>query len=201
MLTFLGISIALLVYLRKVRSKSFVKYPIQENYLDIQYGDNNARVKVFLFMDYNCIHCRNFLINTLPLVKKEFIDSGLMKLNIKLLDFSNNLNIRNAYKMAICLNQYGDFEEINKLLLLETNAVFSDDFVDVFDELIERNSSFAECVISGLSEEYLEDNAYIFIKNQFEGTPTFIINNKIFKGFMDFNAFSKIISDEIRILN
>ncbi|MBI9069427.1 MAG: thioredoxin domain-containing protein [Salinivirgaceae bacterium] len=192
--------LGVLLYFNAKDTSHYVKNEIEEHDFDISYGSEDAPIKVFFFMDYTCVHCRNFLLNTFPKVKKEYIDNGSISFNIKVMTFSNNSNILRAYKTLICLNQYGNFEELNKLLLLETEAIFSKEFDELVEDYTIRNSFFADCLLSGQSEKYLEENMQIFIVNQFSGTPTFIINNRVFKGYKKFCDFSKIIEKELRNL-
>lgn len=187
--------------LLKTNQNNYVKYNVEASCLDISYGNENSKLTIFLFMDYTCVHCRKFLTNVFPDIKKNYIDKGDVRLNIKLLSLSNNPNILNAYKMAVCLNQHGDFSELNNLLLYETQVVFSKQYAQVCDKLIEKNSSYADCMFSGTSGNYLNENAYCFVKNEFSGTPTFVINRKIYKGFKEYEKFAEIIDKELRKLN
>src|SRR3989344_1577925 len=42
-------------------------------------GNENAPVKMIEFSDYQCPFCRKFWIETLPLIKSEYIDTGKVK--------------------------------------------------------------------------------------------------------------------------
>ena len=188
------------VFVTKIDTDNCVNLEIKESYLDIIEGSETAPVQVFMFMDYTCGHCKRFLVETYPQIKSQYINSDRVRFNMKLISFSNNANIKEAYKMAICLNQQGNFKNIHELLLYETSAIFSEEFLIVSDEFVNNSEIFAECMYGEKVETYLQWNLQSFVANQFSGTPTFVINNKFYKGFKNFKDFSKIIEGELRNL-
>lgn len=182
------------------KSEAYTKFEIESSPLDIQYGADEAPLRIIMFMDYTCVHCKRFLLESYPKIYEKYIATGRVKFHLKLITFSNNANINTAYKMAICLNQFGEFEDLNDLLLRETGVVFSDEFLDLEEEFVNRNTSFAACMYGGDADDYLRSNLETFVSNQFSGTPTFIINKKVFKGYKSHDEFSKIIHKELKNL-
>lgn len=174
-----------------------IKTPLQQNSLDIFQGCDTAPLQVYMFMDYTCGHCRRFLNETYPKIKTKYINTGKIQFYIKPITFSVNQNVKNAHKMAICLNQYGDFTHLNELLLQEIQVIFSSEFLALTDEYVNRNTAFAECMYGGIADDYLNSNLKYFVANQFTGTPTFVIGNQVVKGFKDFNDFSKILDKQL----
>ena len=51
---------------------------ITEN--DFVIGDENAPITIIEYASLSCSHCANFHINTLPELKKEFVDTGKAKI-------------------------------------------------------------------------------------------------------------------------
>ncbi len=193
----LGLIVASIVFYRNYYKTEYVKTPIHKSNLDISYGSDNAPIKIFLFMDYSCVHCRNFMVNIFPKLKNEYIDKELVQFNVKIITFANSFQLQNAYKTLLCLNQHGNFEELNMLLLQELEVVFSTEFNELVEDYIDRNSFFADCLLTGESEDYLNRNLGLFFSNQFSSTPTFVVNDKIYKGFMEFEEMQKIIDKEL----
>jgi len=191
------VALLLFFYFNKKDASRIIKN-ITANDLDITYGCDSAPINIIMFSDYNCVYCKKFLLDVFPLVKSEYINKGKIKFILKLISFSSNPQLRKVYKTAVCLNKYGDFEELNKLLLMETDAIYSDQMNELVEDYINRNSFFAECMLSGKADDYLNENRSEFIKNKFSGTPTFIINNKVYKGFMEYGRMIKIINKELR---
>lgn len=174
-----------------------VKEGLTEKELDIVYGSDSADLTVFLFSSYNCSFCRKFFKSVFPELEKEYIDAGKVKLVIKLVTLTNNESVINSLQIAACINKYGNFEKLNELLLLEPKVVYTKEFEDVINELIEKDEFVAECMYGGESEIYISENMLDFKRLNCTGTPTFVINNKIFKGFLDYSKFKKLIEKEL----
>ena len=174
-----------------------VKTEIYEHELDIVYGADTAELTVFLFSNYSCSFCRKFFAFVYPKLKEEYIDKGKVKLVVKPVDLTNNENVINSLKIAACINEYGKFDKLNKLLLFEPQVVYTKEFSDLIDEFIEKDEYVAECMLGGESDEYIVENILNFKALKLTGTPTFIINNKIYKGYSDYDKFKKLVEKEL----
>ncbi len=182
-------------YNHKFQSKT--KKFIIENELDIVYGSKNAPLTVYMFSSYNCAFCRKFFNEVFPLLKKEYIDTERLRFVVKLVDFTQNETIETSLEFAVCVNKYGDFTKLNKLLLTEPKVIFTDEFGKVIDELTLKDDFLAECMFGGEAKEYIKQNYKIFKINGLTGTPTFIINNKVYKGNKKYSRFVEIIEKEL----
>ncbi|PKP10531.1 MAG: hypothetical protein CVU09_06315 [Bacteroidetes bacterium HGW-Bacteroidetes-4] len=189
------ITAALFYWYNKPKAPALFK-PISAGEYDIVFGSANASVQVFVFFDYFCSHCRKFFIDEYPKIEQEFINTNLLQLVLKPVFFSNQTPIVKAYKSAICLNQYGKYHDMHQLLLVEPEAVFSPSFNELIEEYIQRNSMYAECMYAGAVDQYLDETRNLFIANRFKGTPTFVINDKVYKGYLSFSRFQQIIYNE-----
>lgn len=185
-----------LIKKNKTNNNSVVRAPVVQSEWDLTYGNDNAPLAVFMFSDYNCTFCRRFLSDVFPEVQEKLIDEGVIKFIIKLISFSNSQQLKRAYKTAICLNKHGNFDQLNQLLLMEPTAIYTQEFDNLVEDYIHRNSFFAECMLGGAAEEYLMENKKSFIVNQFKGTPTFVVNNKVYRGYMDYEKFERIIKKQ-----
>jgi protein-disulfide isomerase len=190
----LGLAAALYWH-KKPKAPQVVK-PVTREAFDIVFGADEAPIQVYLFFDYFCSHCRKFFIEAYPDIKKEYVDTRKIQLVLKPVFFSTHARIVNAYKTAICLNKHGQYEQMHDLLLVESDVIFSQSFDQLIEEYVQRNSLFAECFYSGSVEQYLDDTRKIFIANRFKGTPTFVINNRMYVGYLSFERFKHIISAE-----
>ena len=197
-----AVFIAVIIFIVLNNSKNFKKdkkarVEIFENELDIVYGVDSADLTIFLFSNYSCSFCRKFFANVYPKLKKDYIDKEKVKLVIKPVDLTNNEKVLNSLKLAVCINEYGKFEKLNRLLLFEPKVVYTEEFNELIDELIEKDEFVAECMLGGEAEEYVLENLLNFKAFKLTGTPTFILNNKIYKGYSDYENFQKIVEKEL----
>ena len=77
--------------------------------------------------------------------------------------------------------------------------IYTEEFGKVIDELTEKDISVAECMYAGESENYLLQNFALFKMIGCTGTPTFIINKKIYKGYRDYTKFTTILEKELQV--
>lgn len=203
-LVFVLIAIILLIVAYKlfINKSFFKKYQrteieIYEQDLDIKYGSDTADLTIFLYSSYNCSFCRKFYTEVYPILKTEYIDKGKVKLVVKLLDFSNNESVENSLKIAVCINKYGDFEKLNELLITEPKVIYTNEFDVIIDEFVEKDEFVAECMLGGESDKYILNNKMEFKNSNFTGTPTFVINNKIYKGYIKYSDFKNLVEKEL----
>ena len=168
-----------------------------ERDLDIVYGSDSADLTIFLFSNYNCAFCRKFYNQVLPELETEYIKTKKVKLVIKPVALTSNESVINSLQLAVCINKYGNFEKLNELLLLEPKVVYTRQFEDLINDLIDKDSFVGECMYGGESEWYIAQNLGDFKKMKCTGTPTFVINNRIYKGFLDYTKFKKLVEKEL----
>jgi protein-disulfide isomerase len=173
------------------------KTEIYEHDLDIVYGSDTADLTIFLFSNYNCSFCRKFYTGVYPKLKSEYIDQGKIRLVTKPVALTNNESVINSLKIAVSINEYGNFEKLNELLLVEPKVIYTKQFNQVVEELIEKDDFVAECMYGGEAESYLSKNFADFKRLNCTGTPTFIINDKIIKGYTPYKKFKIIVEKEL----
>ena len=194
------IAVTFVVYLNNrntFKKDHKVKSKIEEYDLDIVYGSDSANLTIFLFSNYNCSFCRKFYTGVYPKLKSEYIDQGKIRLVTKLVALTNNESVINSLKIAVSINEYGNFEKLNELLLVEPKVIYTKQFNQVVEELTEKDDFVAECMYGGEAESYLSKNLADFKRLNCTGTPTFIINDKIIKGYMPYKKFKIIVEKEL----
>jgi len=77
-------------------------------------GNQDAKISIIAYESLTCSHCANFHINVLPDLKKEFIDTGIAKIEFR--HFPLDIAAFNASKIAQCNNDGGS-DILNSLYL------------------------------------------------------------------------------------
>ena len=163
---------------------------------DVVFGDNAAQKTVFLFASYNCDFCRYFFSRTYPELKTNFLDNGKLNLVVKWVDFDESPEVMKALQAASCIGRFGVYEKFHQLLLVNPTVVFTEDFSRLIDDIMEDNSEIAECILQNNEYEYLRSNVREFRENKLTGTPTFVMNNHAYSGFISYINFKKILAKE-----
>ena len=129
------------------------------------------------------------------------METGKVKLVIKLLDFSPNPNILRAYQAASCISRFGDYSKFHPLLLVNPDVVFTEEFDSLIDDIILDNDEIAECILDNNDYQYLRSNLAEFRANVFTGTPTFVMNENAYRGYRSFEEFESIMKKEFNFKN
>ena len=68
-------------------------------------GDKNAKVTIIAYESLTCSHCANFHKDVYPKLKKEYIDTGLVKIEFR--HFPLDIAAFNASKISQCKKDQG----------------------------------------------------------------------------------------------
>ena len=68
-------------------------------------GNENAKITIIAYESLTCSHCANFHIDVYPQLKKDYIDTGLAKIEFR--HFPLDIAAFKASKIAQCKNDKG----------------------------------------------------------------------------------------------
>ena len=158
-------------------------------------GAKDAKITIIAYESLTCSHCANFHKDVYPKLKREYIDSGLAKIEFR--HFPLDIAAFNASKIAQCKND-------KSLKILESLYSNQQDWVkgNTVDEVNKSLKKFIEKEDFGLNFEQCINNKEIedFVLNdRIEGakkfkinaTPTIIINNKKFEKTLNYKNLKK----------
>ncbi len=180
---------------RELRFRT-VNVDIPDDYQDICYGSDTAQLTIYMFSTYGCRHCRNFLMLDLPYIIQRYVDSGLVRFVIKPIEIAEDPDMLSALQLAVCMNQNGNFDDINELLLTEPTAVYTDDFRQLIDDIMNGNPELAECLVSS-DFAYIKQNNALFDRLGSKGTPIFVIGDHLYRGHRKIEQFCRIVEYEL----
>lgn len=173
---------------------------ISDSDSDISYGSDSACLTIYMFVSYTCRHCRAFLNYDLPQIQKRYIDSGLVRLVLKPIDLAENPDMMSALQLAACMNQNGNADDLLELLITDPFAVYSDDFRQLIDDIIDANPAMAECLLAD-DFSYVRENNLLFSATSSKGTPIFVTNGHLYAGRRNIDRFCEIIDFELKETN
>ena len=173
---------------------------IADSEFDICHGSDTARLTIYMFASYTCRHCRAFLNIDLPKLQNRYIDNGLVRLVIKPIDLSENPDMMMALQLAACLNRNGNADDIQELLLSDPFAVYSDEFRQMIDDVVNSNPILAECLLAD-DFSYIKKNNLLFSATSSKGTPIFVVAGHLYGGRRDVDRFCEIIDYELGRIN
>lgn len=169
---------------------------VVENDIDMVYGSDSARITVYMFVSYTCRHCHNFLLTDLPQIQQRYIDSGLVRFVVKPIDLAENRDMMSALQLAGCMNRDGNADDIRELLLTEPTAVYTNEFRQLIDDIINTNPELAECLVAD-DFSCVKQNNRLFNAIGSKGTPIFVVGGHVYKGRRSSDNFCEIIEYEL----
>ncbi len=163
----------------------------------ISEGNQDAKITIITYESLTCGHCADFHNNVYPQLKKEFIDTGLVKIEFR--HFPLDMAALNASKIAQCNNNGKSdllhflFSNQKKWVIGETIENANENLKKLLkDENISIN--FEKCINNKNIEDYvLNDRIEAVKKFKINATPTIIINNKKFEKSLNYKNLKKTI--------
>ena len=160
-------------------------------------GNKDAKVTIITYESLTCGHCADFHKNVYPQLKKEFIDTGLVKIEFR--HFPLDMAALNASKIAQCNNDGKSdilhflFSNQKKWAIGETVETANENLKKLLkDENIVID--FEKCTNNKKIEDYvLNDRIEGVKKFKVNATPTIIINNKKFDKTLNYKNLKKFI--------
>lgn len=163
-------------------------------------GKNSAKVTVIEFSDFQCPFCRRFFVDTLGQIKKDYIDTGKVKLYYRHFPLSFHPQAQMTAEASECANEQGKFWEFHDKVFEEqekqgpgTITYTVDDVKRWAAETGLNTSTFNPCVDTNKYKEKVTKDQADGQKAGVSGTPTFYINGTQLVGAQPFSAFKAAI--------
>lgn len=160
-------------------------------------GNKNAKITIIAYESLTCSHCADFHNKIYPLLKKEFIDTGLVKIEFR--HFPLDVAAFNASKIAQC--KIGQELKIIESLYSNQQSWIKGKTVEELNknlrEFVKKEGfdiDFEKCIDNKEIEDFvLNDRIEGSKKFKINATPTIIINNKKFEKSLNYKNIKKTI--------
>ena len=158
-------------------------------------GNNNAKITIITYASLTCSHCANFHKEVYPKLKKDYIDTGLAKIEFR--HFPLDVAALNASKIAQC-KQDQSLEILESLYSNQQAWVKGSTIEEVNDNLkkfLKKEGfdiDFEKCINNKEIEDFVLNDRIEGTKNfKVNSTPTIIINNKKFEKSLNYKNLKK----------
>jgi len=162
-------------------------------------GNKDAKTTIIVYESLTCSHCANFHKEIYPLLKKEYIDTGLAKIEFR--HFPLDVTAFNASKIAQCKNNLSTELGLKILESLYSNqqAWIKGNTIEEINKNLKKflkkegfNLDFEKCINNKEIEDFvLNDRIEGTKKFKINATPTIIINNKKFEKSLNYKNLKK----------
>ena len=160
-------------------------------------GQDDAKITIIAYESLTCSHCADFHNNIYPLLKKEFIDTGLVKIEFR--HFPLDIVALNASKISQCKQDQS--LEVMMSLYSDQQAWIKGKTIEEANENLEKfianknfNLDFEKCISDKKIEDFVLNDRIEGAKNfKVNSTPTIIINNKKFDKSLNYKNLKKTL--------
>ena len=160
-------------------------------------GNKDAKITLIAFESLTCSHCANFHKNVFPKLKKEYIDTGLAKIEFR--HFPLDIAAFNASKVSQCNND-GDSKILNSLFANQQKWVKGNTVEEANTNLQKflvsegYDIDFEKCINDKEIEDFVLNDRIDGVKNfKVNATPTIIINNEKFEKTLNYKNLKKAL--------
>ena len=167
----------------------------------ITVGNKDAKITIITYESFTCSHCANFHINIYPELKRDYIDTGIAKIEFR--HFPLDVAAFNASKLSQCKNDGGS-EILDSLYLNQPKWVKGKTIEEVNKNLQKFLKSegfildFNKCTTDKNIENFvLNDRIEGAKKFKINATPTIIINGEKFEKSLYYKNLKKSLEKMI----
>ena len=160
-------------------------------------GNEDAKITIIAFESLTCSHCANFHKDVFPELKKEYLDTGLAKIEFR--HFPLDAAAFNASKVSQCKND-GDSAILDSLYANQQKWVKGSSVQEANENLQKfllsegYSVDFEKCINDKEIEDFVLNDRIEGTKNfKVNATPTIIINDKKFDKSLNYNNLKKFL--------
>ena len=160
-------------------------------------GNKDAKITIIAFESLTCSHCANFHKDVYPQLKKDYLDTGLAKIEFR--HFPLDIAAFNASKVSQCKND-GDSKILNSLFANQqkwvkgSSAEEANKNLEKFLKNEGFDIDFKSCLNNQEIEDFVLNDRIDGVKNyKVNSTPTIIINDAKFKKTLNYKDLKKAL--------
>ena len=188
----------LLIYLGKSTAYSEESSILIVTEDDFVVGNADAPVTIIEYASMSCSHCASFHNNTLPDLKKEYIDTGKVKFVFR--DFPYNFPALLGSMVMRCTPNDVRYDYMNALYklqnqwVLEENAKTIQELYKIMQSGGMKKEDFEACINNtDLENQIIQEIIDAQEEFQIKNTPSFLVNGNLVAGNKSIKEFRQII--------
>jgi len=164
-------------------------------------GNEDAKLTIVEFADFQCSYCAKFHKNVYPAIKSKYIDTG--KVKFVYMDYAFlGQGSKDAAEAAKCSTEQGKFwqyhDEIYNNQAGENKSVINKLSLEKFAQNIGLDlTKFNLCVSLNKYDKSIEAEFNLGVKYGVTGTPGFIIGKQTMRGVSDIQSMESLIDSQL----
>jgi len=157
-------------------------------------GAEDAPVTIVEVMDYSCGHCRNFILETAPLIDQQYVETGQVRLvSLPYALRAETIPAANAGMCAAEQDAYYPFTDAMFANFDEPDNLTRAGFVRAAEAAELEMEPFTQCVDEGRYVSTVQENIQRARAAGVTSTPNFFIDGRKLEGNQPFSVFQQRI--------
>ena len=160
-------------------------------------GNKDAKITIIAYESLTCSHCANFHKDVYPLLKKDYIDTGIAKIEFR--HFPLDIAAFNAAKIAQC--NFNQSLKILESLYSNQQQWVKGNTVEEINKNLKKfiksegfKVNYDKCIQNKEIEDFVLNDRIEGAKNfKVNATPTIIINNEKFEKSLNYKNLKKTL--------
>ncbi len=172
---------AILIFPNLPVSPENVQAPEQRNRSQVQgttAGDPNAPVTVVEYSDFNCVHCKNFWVESEEQLVNDYIETGKVYFQYVPMSFISPTSFT-AAEAAYCAMDQENFWEFHDYIFANYGAEFTAPMLKAIAEQVGLDmNAYNSCFNSGKYQLKVQQDLQSAQSLGINSTPTFVVNGE-----------------------
>jgi protein-disulfide isomerase len=160
-------------------------------------GNKDAEVTMVEFSDYECPYCGRHFSQTYPQIKKEYVDTGKVRIVFRDFPLSFHPNAQKAAEAAECAGEQGKYYEMHDKLFTNQKALDVNSLKAYAQQIGLNIGKFNSCLDSGQMAGEIRKDMTDGQSYGVQGTPGFFVNGAFISGAQPYEVFKQAIDAEL----
>jgi len=186
-------------FVRELKRAAGVQVYIQPPRADVKaegpsLGNANAPVTIVEFSDFECPFCGH-VVETLKKIESTYGD----KVRVVFRDYPLVIHrtAKRAAEASHCAEDQGKFWEMHDKLFSKGGPIQDADIYRYAQQIKLDHDQFDQCLTSGKFKDAYKTSQDEGTRVGVQSTPTFFINGRLIVGAASYDAFARVIDDEL----
>jgi protein-disulfide isomerase len=169
-------------------------------------GDQNAKVTIVEFSDFQCPFCKQYFEQTDGQIQNEYVKTGKVKFAYRHFPLTTiHPNAQIAAESSECANEQNKFWDYHDQLFQNQDTWSQQSGDDVVNSFVSYASQigidadqFRSCVTAHKYKNKVDADASAGTAVQVDGTPAFFVNGYRITGAVPYADFKQVIDDQLK---
>jgi protein-disulfide isomerase len=167
-----------------------------------QMGNPDAPVSIVVYSDFLCSHCSQFYTEAEGQLIKDYVDTGLASYTYRVFITHSASDPEREAEAAYCAGDQGKFWDMHDMLFANygygsVNGFSRSVLTGIAKKIGVETGQFNTCMDEEKYKDQIQQDDIDGRAAGITGTPAFIINDQIVKGYQSYEQIQQVIEQEL----